>query len=83
MEALADYKGQCNNNKRLRRMQRDWTKRLHFVASDTGDKFTMVVVSGEIIDNKEGAHGVPDVIVTATSEDLCDRFWGDLNPAQK
>jgi putative sterol carrier protein len=83
MEALADYKEQCNNNQRLRRMQRDWSKRLHFVASDTGDAFTMVVVKGEIISNEEGARGVPDVVVTATSEDLCDMFWGDLNPAQK
>jgi putative sterol carrier protein len=83
IEALADYKEQCNNNKRLRRMQRDWSKLLHFTASDTGDKFTMEVVKGEIIGNEEGAKGVPDVIVTATSEDLCDMFWGDLNPAQK
>ncbi len=83
MEALADYRVQCNNNQRLRRMQRDWTRRLHFVAKDTGDKFTMEVVKGEIISNAEGAQGTPDVIVTATSEDLCDMFWGDLNPAQK
>lgn len=83
MEALEDYKIQCNNNKRLRRMQRDWTKLLHFIAEDTGDKFTMDVIKGEIINNKEGAEGTPDVIITATSEDMCDMFWGDLNPAQK
>ncbi len=83
MEALADYQQQCNNNARLRRMQRDWSRLLHFVASDTGDVFTMEVVKGEIVSNRAGAHGVPDVIVTAKSEDMCDMFWGDLNPAQK
>ena len=83
MEALADFQAQCNDNKRLRRMQRDWTKLIHFVASDTGDKFTMEVVKGEIIKNELGHSGAPDVIITATSEDLCDMFWGDLNPAQK
>ena len=83
MEALADYQVQCNQNQRLRRMQQDWTKRLHFQASDTGDWFTMVVVKGEITAFAQGREGTPDIVVTATSEDLCDMFWGDLNPSQK
>ncbi|MBU2645869.1 MAG: SCP2 sterol-binding domain-containing protein [bacterium] len=83
MEALADYQNQCNNNNRLRRMQRDWTKRIHFITEDTGDAFTMEIIKGEIIWNREGREGTPDVIVTARSEDMCDMFWGDLNPAQK
>ncbi len=81
--ALADYQVQCNNNKRLRRMQRDWSRLLHFVAEDTGDVFTMNVVKGEIISNEAGAKGTPDIIVTTHSENLCDMFWGDLNPSQK
>ncbi|MGE5590419.1 MAG: SCP2 sterol-binding domain-containing protein [Bacillota bacterium] len=83
LEALADYQLQCNGNQRLRRMQRDWTKRLHFLATDTGDGFTMNVVAGEITAYGPGLEGTPDVVVTATSEDLCDMFWGDLNPSQK
>ncbi|HDP81438.1 MAG TPA: sterol carrier protein, partial [Spirochaetes bacterium] len=61
----------------------DWSKLLHFVAEDTGDKFTMDVVKGEITAFEAGARGTPDIIVTASSEDLCDMFWGDLNPSQK
>jgi putative sterol carrier protein len=83
LEALADYQVQCNNNKRLRKMQRDWTKLLHFFAQDTGDSFSMDVVKGEIISFKSGAEGTPDVVVTAKSEDLCDMFLGDLNPNSK
>lgn len=83
MEALADYTKQCNENKRLRKMQRDWSKLIHFAAEDTGDKFTMNVVKGEIIACEQGANGIPDIIVTATSENFCDMFWGDLNPSQK
>jgi putative sterol carrier protein len=83
LDALADYQVQCNENKRLRKMQRDWTKLLHFVADDTGDKFTMDVVKGEIVSYKPGADGTPDIIVSAKSEYLCDMFWGDLNPSQK
>lgn len=83
MEALRDFQQQCNDNKRLRRMQRDWTKTLHYLASDTGDLFTTVVVEGETTEVLTGAHGQPDVIVETDSETLCDMFWGDVNPTQK
>jgi hypothetical protein len=83
LDALADYRVNCNENKRLRRMQRDWTKLLHFNAEDTGDWFTMDVVNGEITSFSAGAQGLPDIIVTTASENLCDMFWGDLNPSQK
>jgi putative sterol carrier protein len=83
LAALADYQEQCNANVRLRRMQKDWSRRLHFHATDTGDWFTMVVVQGEITRYGAGQEGLPDIVVHATSEDLCDMFWGDLNPSQK
>ena len=83
LDALGDYQVQCNQNARLRRMQKDWTKRLHFKATDTGDGFTMVAVEGEITAFSAGFEGTPDILVQATSEDLCDMFWGDLNPSQK
>lgn len=83
LDALADYQVQCNENKRLRKMQRDWSKLLHFVADDTNDQFTMNVVKGEITSFEAGASGAPDIVVTTRSEFLCDMFWGDLNPSQK
>jgi putative sterol carrier protein len=83
MEALTDFQDQCNNNKRLRRMQRDWSKVLHYTTTDTGDAFTMTVVKGEIIQSEKGTNGTPDIIVEGDSETLCDLFWGDINPTQK
>jgi len=83
LEALADYQVQCNNNARLRRMQRDWSRLIHFFTEDTGDYFTMDVVKGEIVSYEAGVKGTPDIIVTTLSENLCDMFWGDLNPSQK
>lgn len=82
-EALADYTVSCNGNERLRRMQRDWSRILHFVCSDTDQTFTMDVDHGEIIGVREGHVGVPDIVVTTSSETFCDMFWGDLNPVQK
>ncbi len=83
IEALEDFKEQCNSNKRLRRMQRDWTKILHYKAVDTNDLFTMTVMKGEITKAEGGGHGTPDIIIEGDSEDLCDMFWGDINPTQK
>ncbi len=82
-EALADYTESCNGNDRLRKMQRDWTRTLHFVCSDTDTMFSMVVVRGEIVSTCEGHMATPDIVVTTTSEIFCDMFWGDLNPVQK
>ncbi len=82
-EALADYTATCNANERLRRMQKDWSRVLHFRCSDTDDTFTMEVDRGEIVAVKPGHQGVPDIVVTTGSETFCDMFWGDLNPVQK
>ena len=83
MNALLDFQVQCNGNKRLRRMQRDWSKVIHYGATDTGDVFSTTVVAGEMTEIKEGREGTPDVIVETDSETLCDMFWGDINPTQK
>ena len=82
-EALVDYTESCNTNERLRKMQRDWSRTLHFICSDTSDTFTMEVVSGEITGTPKGHVGVPDIVVTTDSETFCDMFWGDLNPVAK
>lgn len=82
-EALADYTQTCNSNERLRRMQREWSRVLHFVCSDTGEMFSMEVERGEILSTPQGHEGTPDIIVTTTSETFCDMFWGDLNPVAK
>lgn len=82
-EALADYTVSCNENERLRKMQRDWSRVLHFTTSDTDAAFTIEVDHGEIVGTPQGHLGVPDIAVSADSETFCDMFWGDLNPVQK
>lgn len=79
-EALADYASTCNANERLRKMQRDWSRVLHFTCTDTDETFSMEVQRGEILATPQGHVGAPDIIVSTTSEMFCDMFWGDLNP---
>jgi putative sterol carrier protein len=82
-EALADYTISCNTNERLRKMQREWSRTLHFVCADNGTTFSMEVDRGEILSTPEGHVGIPDIVVTTQSETFCDMFWGDLNPVAK
>ena len=82
-EAYADWRERCNSNERLRRMLRGWDRVVHLQATDTGDSFTVEVRDQSIGALSEGSVGTPDMVVTATSEDFADLFWGDLNPSEK
>jgi putative sterol carrier protein len=82
-EAYADWRTRCNDNERLRRMLRGWDRVVHLVATDTGDRFTVVVADQRLAALADGAEAVADLVVTATSEDFADLFWGDLNPSEK
>jgi len=83
LDALADYTTRCNANPKLRKMLRSWSRCVQFRALDTGDSFTIEITMGEVTSQSAGAVGQPDLVIAGTSEDLCDMFWGDLNPAQK
>ena len=82
-EAYADWRARCNSNERLHRMLRGWDRVVHLVATDTGDRFTVQVRDQQLSELADGDDDVADLVVTATSEDFADMFWGDLNPSEK
>jgi putative sterol carrier protein len=82
-EAYVDWQVRCNDNPRLAKMLRGWDRVVHLVASDTGDGFTIEVAGSVLADLRHGLVDRPDLVVTATSEDFADLFWGDLNPSEK
>jgi putative sterol carrier protein len=82
-EAYADWQVRCNDNPRLAKMLRGWDRVVHLVASDSGDGFTIEVAGSVLADLRHGLVDRPDLVVTATSEDFADLFWGDLNPSEK
>ncbi|MGO8873965.1 MAG: SCP2 sterol-binding domain-containing protein [Acidimicrobiales bacterium] len=82
-DAYADWQVRCNDNPRLAKMLRGWNRTVHLVASDTGDGFTVVVTDSVLADLQHGLVDRPDLVVTATSEDFADLFWGDLNPSEQ
>jgi putative sterol carrier protein len=82
-EAYADWRARSNDNPRLAKMVKGWDRVIHFTTTDTGAGFTMRVVDQRLSELVVGYEDQPDVIVTGSSEDFCDMFWGDLNPSEK
>jgi hypothetical protein len=83
VEAFDDWRARSNDNPRLAKMVKGWDRVIHFTASDLGQGFTMRVADQRLSELVVGYEDQPDVVVTGTSEDFCDMFWGDLNPSEK
>ena len=83
LEAYADWRERCNANPRLTKMLRNWDRVAHLVPNDLDERFGMQVRDRVLSELRTGAAGQADLIVTASSEDFADLFWGDLNPSEK
>ena len=82
-DAYAEWRTRSNENARLTKMVKGWDRVIHFTTTDTAEGFTMRVQDQKLTELETGHQGQPDVIVTGSSEDFCDMFWGDLNPSEK
>ena len=82
-EAYADWRARSNENERLKKMVRGWDRRVHLTTIDTDEGYTLEVHNQVLSQLFSGHVGQPDLIVTGSSEDFCDMFWGDLNPSEK
>ena len=81
--AYAEWRSRSNDNARLTKMVKGWDRVIHFRTTDTGLGFTMRVENQQLSELDTGVVEEWDVVVTGSSEDLCDMFWGDLNPSEK
>ncbi len=82
-EAYAEWRTRCNGNPRLTKMVQGWDRVIHFRTTDTGQAYTMRVEDQQLSELARATSDEPDVVVTGSSEDFCDMFWGDLNPSEK
>ncbi len=83
VEAYAEWQSHSNGNERLRSMLRNWDRVVVIDTTDTQQRFTIVVRDQLLLDITPGSPEVVDLVVTGSSEDFCDMFWGDLNPSEK
>ncbi len=83
IEAYGEWQSRSNANDRLRKMLRGWDRVVIIETTDTNERLTITVVDQTLTDIVVGAPEMVDLVVTGTSEDFCDMFWGDLNPSEK
>ena len=80
-EALDDYVARANASERVRKTLGGWNCVIHLEATDVDAPFTLTIQQGQLTSIQEGPHGAADLIIQGSSEDLCNIFWGDANPA--
>jgi putative sterol carrier protein len=83
VEAYAEWRSRSNANPRLTRMVKGWDRVIHFRVVDIGEGLTMRVQDQQLSELDLDPVEEWDVLVTGSSEDFCDMFWGDLNPSEK
>ncbi len=83
LAAVADYVEQVNGNDEIKRTFRRWDCVIRVSAIDLDAAFTLTVEGGTVTSFDDGAEAVPDLVVNASSTDLLEIFWGEVNPAQR
>ncbi len=79
-EALDDYVAQASKSERVLRSLRNWNCIICVEAIDINAGFTITIKNAQVTIS-DGSQETPELVVRGSSEDLCDIFWGDTNPA--
>src|SRR5262245_2631324 len=79
--ALDDYLIRVNASERVQRTMHNWNCIIHLESTDTDAAFTMIIENGSVAQIRNGLFEIPDLIVSGSSENLANIFWGDENPA--
>ena len=79
--SLESFCQSCNENEKLKMMNRDWNRQINIKADDINAEFTIVYEDG----NAAFRHGLTagaELTVQSDSETLADIFYGDITPAE-
>ncbi|MDQ2731339.1 MAG: sterol carrier protein [Armatimonadota bacterium] len=78
-ESLESFAQSCNENERLKVMNRDWNRTIHIHATDADAHFTLVSNEGTVT-TMTGAPAAADMLAAATAEILSQVFYGEVSP---
>lgn len=81
LEALSQFVHECNNNARLREMNRDWTRRVQLEPDDTHRTHFLISEEG-VVTAGEGSVENPDMLIQASEEILIAVFSGQMTPTE-
>lgn len=80
-EALQQFVMECNQNERLREMNRDWTRRIQLEPDDTHSAHWLISEAG-LISAGVGPVDNPDMLIQAPEDTLTAIFSGQMTPTE-
>lgn len=84
LDSANAFKDKMNDHKKIRKLLKRWSPRIHFETAGSDAKITFEISEGMVGEVSEGHIGDPDLVVTfPTTKDLNDMFRGDLDPTPK
>jgi putative sterol carrier protein len=81
LEALTQFAEECNNNARLREMNRDWSRRVQLEPSDSHNTHHLISDEG-LVSAGTGAVDNPDLLIQADEGILTAVFSGEMTPTE-
>lgn len=78
-DSLTSFANSCNENERLRVMNKDWNRTIEVTAVDHAASFTIVTANGDVT-VVDGQPPAADMVVAADSEILTQVFYGEVSP---
>lgn len=83
-DCLEQFKGQLNENSKVKKLLKNWNPNILISASDFDDKYTLLVREQEIENVLGGMHHADhEIMIEAEKDVLIEVFSGVSNPAQK
>ncbi len=81
LQALTQFVDECNNNARLREMNRDWSRRVQLEPHDTHRIHYLISDEG-MVSAGEGPVENPDMLIQASEDILTGVFSGQITPTE-
>ena len=81
MGVLQQFIGECNQDERLREMNRDWTRRIQFISEDSDERHYILCEEG-FLSADRGELANPDMEIRATEDILKAVFSGQMTPTE-
>ena len=81
IEALRQFAAECNNNARLREMNRDWNRRVQLEPLDTRRTHHLISNAG-LVSAGTGLVDNPDLLIQADEGILTAVFSGQMTPTE-
>ena len=78
-DSLVSFAESCNENDRLRVMNKDWNRTIEIHVNEANADFTLLTRDG-IVTAQDGKPSAADMVILSDGETLTQVFYGEVSP---